>query len=255
MKNRNDFILMILLPAFAMTLSLLGQLNLFVSTLLILGLPALWLTIRSKARTIRKVALFSVIFSFPVSLISDYIAVTNLAWFVPHTVLPFRFFGVIPLEGFLWSALFMYFVILFYEHFFDRGENRLFGKNMVWLIRLLFVALFVFSVLLFRNPDALRIPYAFALWNVPFILPFIVILGFYRKLIPKIVLVGVYFFLFWIPYDLVSLHLNHWNFPGEQFIGWINFFGFVIPFEELLYFIFVAPALLAYYEFFDDDRK
>jgi hypothetical protein len=56
--------------------------------------------------------------------------------------------------------------------------------------------------------------------------------------------------------EYIGLKLGHWNFPGEHFIGFANFFGFVIPYEEILfYFILFAPGVLVYYEFFDDDCK
>jgi hypothetical protein len=253
MKNHNDFVLMIVLPVFAMALALLGQFNFFVSTLLILGLPALWLTVRSKLRTIKKLVLYTALFALPFSLIIDYVASLNSVWFIPDTIFSLRLFGAVALEQLIWGTLYVYFVLLFYEHFFDRGKHKLLEKRIVWLAALLFIALCVLGLSLLGT---LRIPYAYSLLGFTFIvLPTVVMTISYTKLLPKFVAVGAYFFLFWIPYELVALQLNHWVFPGDQFIGWVSILGFSFPIEELFWFVFAAPAALTYYELLDDDRK
>ena len=75
-------------------------------------------------------------------------------------------------------------------------------------------------------------------------------------LLPKLLVVGLYFAYLTICYELTALKLGWWVFPGFQYIGMVSILGINFPFEEFFFWILLfAVGILAYYEPFDDDEK
>jgi len=251
-----DIFVMILLPIVALVISLLVSANFFISTLLFLGLPTIYLTFRAKPMA-KKASLFSLIFSIPAVVILDYIATVSKAWYVPTTIFPFRLFDIIPLEDFIWTFLFIYLVALFYEYFFQKGAKELTSLKVKPLLYVSATALVVFFILYFINPDFLYVKYAyFWIGLVVFVVPTIVFLSFYPKLLFGHLKMIPYFCFLLIIHELVASHLRHWEFPGTNYIGWINFFGIPIPFEEFFYVFFAgAIGITTYYELFDNKDR
>lgn len=263
MKNHNqkflkklDIFLLILFPIASVVLSLTFSVNFLVSILLFFGLPSLWLSFRTPSQ-VNKTFLFSLILSVPLGIFIDYIATIDNSWFVPITVFPFRLFGVIPIEDLIWGFFLIYSIVIFYEHFLDKGKHELVDRRMKYLAWPLIILMLVFFSVLFTKPELLVIPYAyFWLGTVFFILPAITFLSFFPRLLSKYVKTASYFFLLSILFELTGLQLNQWTFPGSNFIGWVELFGHRFPFEEFFFwFVMGAISVLAYYEFFDDDRR
>ncbi len=127
-------------------------------------------------------------------------------------------------------------------------------KYLAWP---LIILLLVFFAALIIKPSLLVIPYAYLWIGIVFaLLPTITFLSFFPRLLSKYVKTASYFFLLSILFELTGLQLNQWNFPGSNFIGWVELFGRRFPFEEFFFwFVMTAIAVLCYYEFFDDDRK
>lgn len=251
-----DIFLLIFLPIFAAGVSLLVKANFLTSTLLFFGLPSLWLSYRTPQR-ISKTLLFSGIFSIPLGIIIDYIAALDGAWYVPTTIFPFRLLGVIPIEDIIWGFFLVYTIVIFYEHFLDKGKHELIDKKMKYFILPAILVLIIFFLLYFINPDLLRIKYAYLILGVVLILlPSITFLSFFPKLISKYTKTACYFFILAFMFELTGLQLNQWTFPGQNFIGWVEILGHRFPFEEFFFwFIMVAIAILSYFEFFDDTRS
>ncbi len=101
-RKKGDIIILIMFPIVSVIVSLLIKANFLTSTLLFFGLPAIWLSYRTK-EMINKTALFSLIFSIPFTIVIDYIAVLDKAWYVPNSII--RLFGIIPIEDFVWGFL------------------------------------------------------------------------------------------------------------------------------------------------------
>jgi hypothetical protein len=186
----------------------------------------------------------------------DYLAVKNKAWFVPHSVFSFRLFGLIPIEDFIWGFLGVYLVVIFYEYFLDRRDEKRAKDYLHVLAIILSLLVLILFVFIFSNPDLLYIPYIY-LWLglVLFLLPLLTTVSFFPRLFSKYVKAISYFFALFILLELTGVHLNQWVFPGE-FIGWVELFGIKFPFEEFFFFIILGSAvILSYYEVFADDRK
>lgn len=251
-----DIFLLILFPILSVILSLALKANFLTSILLFFGLPSIWLSIRTSAQ-VKKTFLFSLILSLPLGIFIDYIATLDKSWFVPTTVFPFRLFGVVPVEDLIWGFFLIYSIVIFYEHFLDKGKHELVDKRMKYLAWPLIILMLVFFTLLFTKPELLIIRYAyFWLGAIFFILPTITFLSFFPRLLSKYVKTASYFFLLAVLFELTGLQLNQWTFPGQNFIGWVELFGHRFPFEEFFFwFVMGAVSVLAYYEFFDDDRK
>ena len=264
MKNNNqkflkklDIVLLILFPLASVILSLVFKANFLVSILLFFGLPSLWLSFRTQTK-IKKTFLFSLILSLPLGIFIDYIATINNSWFVPITVFSFRLFGVVPIEDLIWGFFFIYSIVIFYEHFLDKGKHELVDRRMKYLVWPLIIFALIFIVILFARPEFLQIRYAYFYLDLIFIfLPAVTFLSFFPRLLSKYVKTASYFFVLAILFELTGLHLNNWVFSDNgYFIGWVELFGYRFPFEEFFFwFVMGAISVLSYYEFFDDDRK
>ena len=207
---------------------------------------------------ILKTVLFSALWSIPLTLFADYIGTISGAWLVPTTIFPFRLFGVMPIEDFIWSFLVAYSIIIFYEHFLDKGADKLVGKRTKYLLWFWIILIIIFFAILIIRPEFLTIKYAYFYLGLVFILlPAITFLSSFPRMLSKYVKTGSYFFLLMILYELTGLHLNQWQFPNRGFfVGWVDLLGYRFPFEELFFFcILWAVSVLSYYEFFDDDSK
>ncbi len=251
-----DIILLIIFPIIATVISLLIKANFLVSTLLFFGLPASWLSYRTPHKSL-KTLIFSAIFALPFGIIIDYITAQDGSWYVPTTIFPFRLLGVIPIEDLIWGFLLVYTVVIFYEHFLDKGKHELIDKKMKYFILPAIILFILFLLIYSLNPDFLRIKYAYLLIGIVLILlPSITFLSFFPKLISKYVKTACYFFILSFMFEMTGLQLNQWTFPGQNFIGWIEILGHKFPFEEFFFwFIMVSIGILSYYEFFDDDEK
>ncbi|MBI3458894.1 hypothetical protein HY061_01365 [Candidatus Azambacteria bacterium] len=190
-------------------------------------------------------------------MIVDYLGVMDHSWFYPTTMFPFRLFGVGLIENLIFGFLFIYNNVIFYEHFLDKGKHELIDRKMKYLIWPLIVLMLVFFTILFIKPELLVIPYAyFGIGIILLFLPAITFLSFFPRLLSKYIKTASYFFLLTILFEFTALHLNQWTFPGNNFIGWVELFGYRFPFEEFLFFFCIASiSFLSYYELFDDDRK
>lgn len=151
---------MILFPLISVVLSLIFKVNFLASILLFYGLPSLWLSLRTPAQ-IKKTFLFSLIISIPLGLFIDYLAIKDGAWFVPTTYFSFRLLGVIPIEDLIFGFFLIYSIVIFYEHFLDKGKHELVDKKMKYLIWPIVTALTIFIILLINRPNLLTLPFAY----------------------------------------------------------------------------------------------
>ena len=252
-----DIVLMILLPVVAATLTLIFKTNFLISTLLFFGLPSLYLSLR-KLEIVPRSLIFTALFSIPLAIIIDYLAVMDKSWSVPTSLFSSRFLGVIPIEDFIWGFLYVFFIVMFYEYFLDfgKGEDRL-AKNIKYFTVILLSLLILFFLFLFISPQLLHIEYFYLKAGIILaLLPLVTFLSFFPKFWTKYLKIGIYFLGLSLLFELVGLQTNQWTFPGHNFISFIEIFGLRIPVEEFLFWIVLGvPWILSYYEFFADDKR
>ncbi len=251
-----DFLVLIFFLILAVIISLAIKANFLISTFLFFGLPAIWLSCRNKP-VIKKVFLFSALLSIPFATIIDYIGTIDGSWFVPVSVFPFRFLDIIPIEDYIWGFMLVYLIVMYYEYFLDKGKNELIGEKMKLLAMVFLFALVLFFISLIVNPALLKVRYAYFWLGMSLIvLPAIIFLFNFPKLIFRYTKVAGYFFVLNFFHEIIGMELGQWVFPGNNFIGWVEIGEYRFPFEEFLFFIIIGSlGILSYYEFFDDDRK
>lgn len=250
-----DIIFLILLPTVAAITALTLKVNYFNSILLFFGLPAVWFSYRTP-KMIKKAFVFSFITSAFFSTVVNYIAVVSDAWFVPQSIFP-RFLNVLPIEDFIFGIFLIYGVIILYEHFLEKGKHGLVDHHVKYFILPFIIMTIIFFAVVFTKPELLIVKYAYLKIGIIFLLiPSIAMLVFFPRLLSKYIKVGAYYFLVTALFEITGLQLNHWTFPGQQFIGWVTLFGYKFPYEEFLFwFVMTVITILSYYEFFADDRR
>jgi len=256
-KKTIDLIILLIYPVIASALSFLLNVNSFISVVLFLVVPSLYLSLRLKTH-IKKSLIFSAIISVPAIIITDYIANITQQWLIPNSILPFRLFGIVTIEIIAWSFFSIYFIIMFYEYFLDEHTaKKLWHPNMKYLISFILLVVIIFLILFFNFPSKLNINYFYLSFGVVLILiPVLIELFSYPNLAAKFFKAGAYFFLLTSIYEITALKLGWWEFPGKEFIGWVSILGVQFPIEEFFFWLMLfAMAFLSYYEFFYDNQK
>ncbi len=267
-KNKKiDLLILIFIPILTAFVLLFYRENFLISTILFFGTPSLYLAVRHK-KALKKTFIFSLLFSVPLTFIFDYLIAKDKGWHIVSSILPFRIFGIVAFEQFIWAFLWVFYIVIFYEYFLDKQEKRsifsfLFTKSetitrpMEYFALVLFTLLLFFTFFAFFCPTYLKIDYAYLVLGTIFgIIPLSIFLFKFPNFSVRFLKATFYFFFLALIIEYVGLKLNHWIFPGSNFIGVENFFGFMIPYEEIMiYFVLSTPIVLSYYEFFDDDRR
>jgi len=231
------------------------KLNYLISALLYLAVPSIYLSIKRPA-IIKKTLIFSSFFAPPIVLIFNYLAHVSGAWYEP-SVIGVRVLGVFPIDTFIWGFLYCYFIIVFYESFFDNDRNKkIFSHNTKKIFYVISVMLFIFCLTYIFNKDVLNIKYFYILFVLLFFLvPTIKILYNLPLIFDKVILQGIYFLILSIIYELTAIYNKQWHFPGKYYVGFVELFGLKFPFEEFLWLVLAVPAVISVYEYYVDDRK
>ena|SRR2546429_2427678 len=245
------------LSVLATIITIVVRSNVLVSVLLFFGLPSAYLALRNP-RILNKGLVFALLLSVPLSFFVDTLAAINGSWIVPNSVFPFRIFGVATIEVYLFGLLWVLYAVLFYEHFFENGQTGgVMSARIMYLACLCFtLPLYVIAGLLFDN-SLLYIPYFYALVGIALVvIPLVVFLSLYPFFWRRFLLTGLHFFFLLFLFEIAALATGQWTFPGKDFIGFVRVFGYQFPVEELIVWMCLATAaLLAYYEYFADDRS
>ncbi len=258
MKFRNKFnvIFFLVWPFVAVFLSFRFSINAFYSPIIFYGIPAILLSIQ-KPKNIYKALAVSLL-SIPAIVIIDYIAeLTGIwAWPLPQSLFP-RLFNLVSLEVILWVYLHFYFVIIFYEYFFEKKKEHIWHPRSKKIVSFTLILFAIFIITLVIYPHILRIPYWYFIFGILFILPPVVMeeINFPRTFL-KLIKTAIYFFYLNFAYEITALKIGWWSFPSKQFVGNVTFFGVTFPFEEFFFWIILFTlAMLSYYEYFFDDEK
>lgn|SRR3989338_6142471 len=228
--------------------------NYLITGAFFLGIPAVFLS-WMRPSIIKKTSAVSLVFVIPLVTIASYLAHKDGSWY-DVTVTGVRFFDAYPLDDFIWGFLYAYFIIAFYEYFFEHEKvlrtPKIFSKY--WKIALSISVLF--SVFVWLFPELVVVPY-FYIWFVLLMMILLpgLILAYHPTILEKITKTGLYFLFLSLLHEYVAVTNGNWFFPGQHFIGYVELFDARIPFEEFLWLLLAVPAVLCYYEFFADDRR
>lgn len=257
-KRSVDWLILILIPVVTTLIAKTIDVSLLLEVLLFFGLPPLYLFIRNPS-IVKRTLVFSLIPWWPLTIIWEYLAYVDQAWFVPGDIRFFR--GSLPLEDIPWGILFLVYGVAVWLHFFreERSETPLFPPKYTFLIALLYIPLIIFMLLYYFKPEILYVPYFFAWMGLLCgVLPITLYLiqkpsiAFVKKLLGM----SAYFFVAFSLMDYTAITNNQWYFPGEHFLGIIDFFGHSLPLEEIVVFwILSMPALASSFEYFNSETN
>lgn len=249
-----DILVLSLLPLFAACVSLLFTMNFLTSALLFSGLLAAYLSYRAP-RAIARCLIFAAPFGIIGGLFFDHLAILDNSWHVP-SIFAFRIFHTVPIEDLVWAFLLVYSTVIFYTHFFNASTHKIIGTRMKYYACFVLVSFIIFLFLIQTNSRILTIENFYLKGGFVLIFfPVVIFLIFFPQRIFSFAKTGLYFFYAGMLQELTALKLGHWSFSRENYWGWITIFGLRFPYEELIFWlIFFSAFVLAYFEFFDDDR-
>jgi len=224
----------------------------YLAICIVLGVPSLFnffLLKNGKTKIIVFSFLTTLLFAPPIELMAR---LAN-AWDVASIFA--RPFGLIPLENMLFAFLNFFWILSFYEFFLDTQKAKVdINKRFKTLILLyLFLSIITYGVFFF-NSDLIKIDYH--ILALIFLVPILIILGFKTpKLIKKTLIPTAFFALIFFIYEIVSLLIGHWWWPGN-YLWPISVSGIVFPIDDIIiWYLLSTPALILGYEFFIDDNK
>ncbi len=221
------------------------------SIIIVLVPPAiinfLWLK-NSRGKIFWFSLLTTLLFAPPVELMARVVD----AWDV-QSILP-RLFGIAPLENILFAFLNFFWVLSFYEYFVDKDKKERLSRRF-HLIILLFslLSLVVFSLFLI-NPGFIGVNY-YLLAVIVLIIPGALIFYHNPHLLRKVWLPTVFFAYVFFLYEIVSLIIGSWWWPGNYLLT-VSVQGNVFPIDDvIIWYVLSTPVLIGGYEFFVDDGK
>jgi len=221
------------------------------SIIIVLVPPAvlnfLWLE-KSRGKILLFSAATTLLFAPPVELSAR---LAN-AWDV-QSILP-RLFGIAPLENLLFAFLNFFWVLCFYEYFIDRDKSSKISPRLRFIIfGYCLLAASVFAGFLI-NGNTVSLNYHI-LSVIILLVPGVIIFSLKPKLLAKTWLPTLFFAFVFFVYEIVSLLIGSWWWPGE-YLWPVNMFGRIFPLDDvIIWYLLSTPVLIGGYEFFVDDGK
>ncbi len=254
MTRHKQLVFFYFFPLFSVVISLITHTNYLGSIIFFWVLPSLVLTIWAWNKTL-KVLIFSLVGTIFLMTL-DIIFYATKQW---DTVSMFsdRFLGLVSWEDIPYFFLFVYFPVLFWEHFYERQTHEHLWKKSMTRLSGAFV-IFLLSVLSAWAwvPFLIQIPYFYL--NATLLLmviPLLLELKTHPQIGLRFFRIGSYFAYVAILYELTALYLGLWSYPVNKFVRWIEIVGLRFPIEELFAWILIGVVgVLTWYEYFDDDN-
>jgi len=199
---------------------------------------------RARVLVFSLVALF--LFAPPVELMARLKDVWDVSSIFP------RILGLIPLENMLFAFLNFFWGLSFYEYFINNDRPGKINKNFKYLIDLFLAFSVIVFFLYFYNRSIIGANY-FTIAVIVLIIPMTWL--FFKKpsLIKKTIIPTLFFAIVFFVYELVSLKVGSWFWPGEYLFP-VRIWGEIFPLDDVIIWYFLStPALIFGYEFFADD--
>ena len=188
--------------------------------------------------------------------ILEFIAHLNRAWQVPNSVFSFRIFGVSSFEALIFYAPMTLFILVLYEHFFDKDINHRLSPNILYAVLPGLLTYATILMIYFSNPSGLIFSHSYLKMGLAAIAPLALQIILKPRLIPKYCKLALLIFPIFFITELIGIKFNYWLFPGSEYLGKVTFLGQTFPVEEIIFWMLLYPAAIAcYYEEFIDDNK
>ena len=245
-----------LLSGFLGLLDPLGHYLGITFTLLIFGLPSLYLIVRKPLNAKKGVIaglLFGVLFGFPFDFVATYAG----AWVIneKYILFPRLILGVVHLDELVWFFFWVLFAVVFYEYFVENDRGWRISRHVGPAVAFGAFSTLAVIILFLVHPEVLKPQYAYLLLGSAALLPFLFTIVRRPRLLIKFAAITPFFFLVYLGFDLLALYKGWWIFSGN-YIGGISAFGLFLPLEELVIWIFLGSCILtSYHELFIDDGK
>ncbi len=253
MKRKLRFtIILYLYFIFIALLGLYFRIGYLLFSILYFGVPLIPLLIKLKKYS-KKILVITTLITLPFVLMIDHTAHLSKSWYENGTI-NIRVFGTFPIDSFIWGLLYTLIIISVYSYLFDQSKQELISKNTKKLVKLTIILLIITGLIFIIFGKNLFIPYFYLIF-LSLVSLWAVFLQKHPKLYHKMNLLGFWFFIPQIIYELVAMKLMHWEFLRGYHIGYIELFKVIFPFEELLWFYIVVVAVGTIYEVYIDDRK
>lgn len=228
--------------------------NSFTWSLIITVPVSIYLGFRKK-KNWSKIFAGAIVFGSLFGFILEFIANVNGIWQEP-TIFMYRVLGVVSWESILFYPIMTIFILVFYEHFFDKDITKKISYH-IWIAAvpaLLMITYLVISYILI--PGSLYLPYTYVILGIfAIIIPVIHCIK-RPELFRKYSMVAVTMFLLFFTFEVVGVAFGYWYFPGNEYIGTVTVFKQTFPIEEVIFWMFLYPATIAsYYETFIDDMR
>ena len=110
-------------------------------------------------------------------------------------------------------------------------------------------------VVLWINSYQPTIPFFYSLILLLIIFMTALCLAPYRRLIPRVLKFGLIVFILGLQIEYFSLKLGLWLFPDGDFLYESLFFGYLVPIEEILWWVIVPMGVVAVHEVFADNQR
>ncbi len=243
---------------FGAAVSVVSDFDLWLTIVLLFGLPSVWLLWRVRP----PLSLFIPvgISALATTLLFESIAYSSGLWY-ELSAFETRIFGIFPVEIIFWNLALQFLVVGVHEYFTDDrsvSDIKINWKNL-WLLGFL-ILLATVGVIFATTFSRLVIP--FAVWWV--LLGAVVSLGgamvlshtASRKIIKKSILTTLLILPIVLIHEIVSLLSFHWVFANTtQYLTSVTISGELFPLERLLFLIIIPIWLVVIYECYLDDSN
>jgi hypothetical protein len=222
-----------------------------ISIFIVLAVPSiinfLWLKHSKKPILIFSI-LTGILFAPPVELMARVVNV----WDVNSIF--YRPFGLIPIENMVFAFLNFFWVLSFYKYFIDHDKEIKISNRFKYLISLYLIFDILIFSLYYLNSNLVGANY-FTIALIILIVPGVLLFIKNKKIFKKTIVPTFFFALVFFFYEIISLKIGSWFWPGNYFFN-IKIFGETMPLDDIIIWYFMStPVLIAGYEFFVDDNK
>jgi hypothetical protein len=234
-----DLLVVVVIIILSTFLILKFDLKFLITGVLYLFAPSLYLLLR-RTWDLKNILIASSASIIP-GFIFSFLHTINGSWYIPQgqLIIPYRFFGVLPVDEIIWYFLFTFGITTFYEHFIEKEATKIVSKKFKYAFFVSSIVLAGVLLLYLIIPNILEIKYSYLFFSLIFIIPLLYLITKKPFFINKFSKIAVFFFFVFFVCELVAVKTGQWIFPGE-YIGMVHFFGLSFPFEEFFFWIIIS---------------
>lgn len=253
-KLKTDFLVVAGIIILSIPIILIFNARPLIAALFFFVIPTIYLFLRKK-KPIKEVLLGALLIGNGIGLIFNIIASANGAWneVGSQLVFNYRIFGFMPVDEPVWFFFWALFILVFYEHFYERDRLDRLSKRFKYIAIPTLITVALVALVSLVDKTKLSLKYAYFVCMTPIIIPVAFIVKYRPAMLVKFIKTGAFFFVLFFIYELIAVKLGQWYFPG-QYVGWVELLGLRFPFEELLFWMGLSSfTVLAIYEGFVDN--